>query len=568
MTKLAIALIAAAPALMCPALAEPYISIKLFALVLAATMLWLRVAVRAHARTLRPLWSPLEVPVTMLLGVALISAALSVDPWSSWVGTRMFQFHSFLVIFTLSAIFAGLMALQDEADDGLFLKVTCACSCLVGACAAAQWMLGRDFLTDFTLASGRRVFSTWGGPVYLGAWAAATAPFCWLEARRGSRLGAAGMVGAVLAAACSGSRGAMVVMVFGGAGYYMAKGRVRPWVVAAATVAVLLAAALSTKPKDVARMELGRIALASFVKHPLFGSGPDTYALDFRKNATPGFLAAAGNSRVAQASAHNDVFQVLSTMGVLGLICWAFLLAMVAVCVAGSPGPLSWAVAGSALALFVQAKFNPVPPAAIAPTVAALALLRWGRRDNMSQARALGVCAPLLCGLAVTWQVLAAEYHVGRGNALVQRGDVVGSAVALNRAAQINPWDLDIRRFQLESLNSVTSMAPAGARAHMAQMSVRVARQAVRFHPNDPEARELLAGSLAAQVLHGAPESVARESLEQFMLAAELAPTYVKVLWRAHGVAEYLGDKAALLETESRMNAIACVTKEAPCRSL
>lgn len=103
---------------------------------------------------------------------------------------------------------------------------------------------------------------------------------------------------------------------------------------------------LSTKPKDVARVEMVRIAWRGFAERPWFGHGPNTYEAVFAKHRTRRLVNAVGEG-YRQGYAHNDIMEALCSTGILGLMAYLFFL---------------WPLRGnpSLVALFVFMKFNPV----------------------------------------------------------------------------------------------------------------------------------------------------------------------------------------------------------------
>ena len=133
-----------------------------------------------------------------------------------------------------------------------------------------------------------------------------------------------------------GSRGAAVAVLFA-----FASNRMR-WFL----LPLLLAPIFSPLGKDIARVEMIKIAWGGFLQHPWLGNGPNTYDEIFAKNRTQR-LVEATYPAYRQSHAHNDILEMLCSTGIIGLIAYLILL---------------WPLRHnqSLVALFVILKYNPV----------------------------------------------------------------------------------------------------------------------------------------------------------------------------------------------------------------
>lgn len=114
-----------------------------------------------------------------------------------------------------------------------------------------------------------------------------------------------------------------------------------------AGLAVLLGASLlSTKPTDVGRREVWKVAGQMFLEHPVTGVGLDFFGPVFLKRRSPEFNKAMGRNNATQAHAHSIVLEAAATGGIFGLAALALL--------------LPFALQAQVFALFAVLMFNPM----------------------------------------------------------------------------------------------------------------------------------------------------------------------------------------------------------------
>lgn len=174
----------------------------------------------------------------------------------------------------------------------------------------------------------------------------------------------------------TGSRGALLA-----GGLSLLKGKYRLLALAA-----LLGPFLSSRDSDIGRRLVWHAGALSAIEHPVLGSGPDTFAFQFRKHEDPAFKVAMHSGASTQNHAHNDILDLLSQTGILGLLSYLWLLPFLS-----HP---------SLFALFVNLKFNP----ASFEVLCAAALL-IGTFPGKIKAKALGFAVLLFSipYLTVLW---------------------------------------------------------------------------------------------------------------------------------------------------------------------
>lgn len=302
-----------------------------------------------------------EMDAPILCGVAAfcLSWAFSVSPQMSAYGFHVGQYGAqpfYGAIAVASVVLAFYAANASEWKEGPAL-----CCAVVAIATATACFIEKAWACPppFHLLTGDRAVGTIGSPVFMGTVIAVTVPVCaWMASKESEhwRLGTVGVLCGLFSMAASGSRGPFLASGIGMAGYYLAAGHIVPTrksisVLCAITAIAIVVLAINLRTYDMARFEVWGIALDGGFRYPVLGWGPDTFfILNISKKA-------AGE---VQASAHNDILQMWATMGAVGLAAylWAWLAAFR---IAYKFPP----VFGSLVALFVAAKFNPVPPSAM-----------------------------------------------------------------------------------------------------------------------------------------------------------------------------------------------------------
>lgn len=412
-----------------------------------------------------------EASLAALWVVLAASTAFSVDPYLSLFGRYNDYAYGLLAMALYSAAFLWGAGMSD-AHRRRFSSFAIAGGALVGFVGILQILGFRPGL-QFELPGGRAV-STIGSPVHLGAYLAA----CLIlavpregDSGRGRRwLCAALIAGGVIA---SFSRGAWLSAGFGAAIAFglepflfgkTFRGRRTMFALSAAALIAATAFGVSrfrsVGKSDSLRMEAWRSSASIVKSHPLLGSGPDTFGVEFRKLKSVQFVR-TGGATLRHEYAHNDLLQAATTTGLLGFgLYLAFLVFFAKELSArwgGADGPArarSLRFAGAAAAVFAAAKFNPMSleVSLLAATAAGAALSALGRvRSEDPRAATLRSCVFAGAGaLAV-----AAAAWLFAGDAASQKGRTTTGAQSLQahrRAVSINPCETQYARRYVNAL--------------------------------------------------------------------------------------------------------------------
>ena len=309
--------------------------------------------------------TPLDAPLAAFFAAAVLSAALSADPRPDWFGAH--QSYAWCLLGWAPCLIAFRVAAGQEAGFGARLLLCLAAAAIpVGGYALVQ-VGGLDPLAGrLALPLGHRAVSALGSPVALGAFSAAALPACLqlLRERESRVLGACASALALAALALSASRAAWLGGAAGALAYAAARGGLKRGAILALAAACLIAVgALSLRrgPSDLQRVEIWKAAGRMWTERPLIGSGPESFDRVFRRVRSEAY-AAATNGMATQEDAHDDWFQVLAGMGLIGLAAYAWLHRAVwkaaRLALAADESGVAAALAAGLAALFVAAKLN------------------------------------------------------------------------------------------------------------------------------------------------------------------------------------------------------------------
>lgn len=484
--------------------------------------------------------------IMTLLGAAIISTLFSVDTPLSLLGPHQGQFHALLPLALYATVFYA--AANTSVPSGTFVLLAllsgAAVAFLAAFPAACRLVLGEAYALS---TQGGRAGATFGSPIFLGSYLALLLPLAWdkfanhddaVDRKFPTRamLGYFAIFVLLIAGlVASKSRGSLVAGAAGVVLVDLLRGKYRRaglLVLLGATAGTALFLARAGHRSDLGRFEVWRAALLAFKQHPVFGWGPDTFGLAFRQFMSAKFVAAEGNDISIQLSAHSDLLQALVTMGVVGLLAYLYFL----VNVTGflftkwlEDEPEVIGIAGATLALFINAKFNPIPLAVIAALAALLGALDshelWGEVEPPSRFKALGATG-FACALVLIYGLAArAEWHQRKGENLWQMGYAVQSAEQFNVAAQVNPFDLWYTQRQLDYFWKVIGNMPDTNKELLAMHSHNISENIARLHPADPTAHELRSLSYEFE-----GDMIGRdrlwESFNEINVASRLAPNF------------------------------------------
>lgn len=328
----------------------------------AAIALLTALSLRRRQRRVGGLWvwrraqadlpNPLILPVTVWLALAGLSTVLGLHPGTSILGA------SFRVEGLLSLVAYGLLIWAVPHHINTRGRLLTMVGALLGATAiVGVHGIAQHFGLDFVSWQGGigRSFATFGNPIYLGAFLGFGIPLSFAlamsAADRRRRL-AYGCVFVLTGAALAFTYGraawvaalvSLVALCAMNAGAVGARvKRVAALVAVAAVVVgamyVVYSPALYSvseratsafdpgDPSVRSRLVLWSASLGAVRDRPVLGWGPDTFGLVFPRYK-PRSWAVVGEQAIASWFAHNDVIQTASTVGVLGLGAYLWVLA-------------------------------------------------------------------------------------------------------------------------------------------------------------------------------------------------------------------------------------------------
>lgn len=534
-----------------PPLADGYVLVKLLALAAGGALAWIGLFGSPLRRTC------LDGPLAALWAVMLLSAAASADPAMSVLGAYPQAFHGLIPIALYTALYyAAANTHEAWIDRVLGWMVTASIPLALYGLSQRVW---GDMLTHAELPN-HRISSTIGNPVMLGACIVILLPLAlhWTLKKK-SLLGVA--AGAALLAALleTWARGAWLGAAVSAAAYLRLTGRLRPrprhalaLVLLSPLLFLALQRGLGKGDSDSMRVEIMKSSLHAFASRPILGWGPDAFMLALRRHKTYGFIRLAKNAHVVQSSAHNDLIQAAVTLGLLGLLAYAWLLWALAARFArlrsGSDGGPA-AVAAALLGLFVQAKFNPVPPSALALAALMAGLVCRGSKPlapAASRAAAslaavfCAACALLLARFCAADRLFRQGQRIVNTTALADPSFMAGVG-DLRRASELNPWLLDYLSQRCDVMFRVSGFASKEQGRQLIEKSLLLTAEAVRLHPGNPMAHELRATALALASRFGA--KTLQEALREIKTASELDPTFIFTLRRRMEIASALDDR-------------------------
>lgn len=372
----------------------------------------------------------------VLGAVMAVSCCLGPEPWLGLVGRYNSYALGLLGLAIALAYHVGSASAWGSGTgigyDKRGLRLIAAACAVLGVYAFAQY--GGLFGNAMFKVTGDRAIGTIGSPTDLGLILALVFPIaCELSPVYG--------VAIALGLVASGSRGAWVgagagMMVYA---FRLKADRLRAGVAVSVLIVGVLAFAWKTdrpwSKSDAERVNVWKIAAAAVKESPIMGNGPDSFEQAFRRFKTAEYVVSINSDRFVQADAHNDILQVLSTLGIMGLLAYAvLLLSITRMLLLG--GSVHAAVLGGMAALFVNAKFSPVSLESIVTAAVILGMVKDYRKSNtepLPLARHLQI--PLFVAasfvFAFVMRIGVADFYGGQTY-----------LYTLQRAAELNPFEL------------------------------------------------------------------------------------------------------------------------------
>lgn len=513
----------------------------------------------------------LDAPLLALFLAAALSAAFSVDRPVSVLGHHGFYSYGLL---------AGLvyLALYFAASRGLgggtpFLRAVAVSSGLCAFLGALQWAgLPVTMALEKALPEGR-VYSTLGSPVYLGAVLALALPLC---AGLGTGTGRDRALGLFSGAFCAAgllltqSRSAWLGAAAGLAvwGWLSGRwdGRRFLWP-AAGLAALLLALGLWSRASgaaDSARVQLWKTAVAVAVRRPLVGAGVGAFENAFRRERSEDFVRILGG-KSSQASAHNDVLELAATTGLLGLAAYLWVLWGAVGAARGAladPGTRAdaAAAAGGLAALFVAAKFNPTPFAALVAAAPLLGVLaRGGPHAPTAPSTAGRLVAAVLLSVACagSMRLARADHWFLKARVYRDVGRTDLAPIAFDAAIRLNPYETRYRMATVAFLLDLAGRSPrAEDKASLLAAAGRLSEEGLARRPGHVDSWQSRGVALArlAQSGDASAWASAGAALDRGL---ELDPWFPPLLASRAAVARETGDAPALERVLARQARLA-----------
>jgi O-antigen ligase len=492
----------------------------------AAILVSCGVAAMLRGGRLFRLRSRLDRPLGVFCALAILSAFVSIEPDLSWFGDRQ------ELVFSLQGLAGCVIAFYLGCAEGpgrraRLIAWSVAGSLPVSAFALAQaggwqpliWKSGFASMTWAPSLFGSRAVSTFGSPVFLGAYLALIAPpaLHLLLNRKSSPpsrgLGLVALLALAPALALTGSRGAWLAAAAGCAVAAKAhvssqaapRRRLGFWALGLAAGALVLAllgaharAKASSSASDSLRAGIWRCAVEAWKDHPWLGSGVGTFTVEYslHKGAP---LARLGAVEGYPRSAHNDWLEVLATMGVAGLAAFLWLNAAIlrsaldaARC---DQDGAAAALGGALLSVAILAKFDP-PGFTAAWLASAFAGCLCALPDGEPRRSAVGAPLALLAAAWFVWSVCL-RTEADRQDLLGRLARAAGrpqqAARNYEAAVRLRPGFITYSNDLDNLLWDVAAASGSARQRELLDRAAEAALQGLRSRPLDPQFYRLLA---------------------------------------------------------------------------
>lgn len=504
---------------------------KMLALSLGVFAAWLGLLWRRRLAFLPLTNRILNAPAAAFLTCLLISAFFSMDRSQSWTGIYGDYFYGVLPLTLCAGLYYAVANAQNPQTSELWLR------CALAASAADNlYSIDQQIWVREELLGGGRSTGSMANPIFMSAMVIAVLPLALHHAlsRRGwdRLLGWGSFSLGIGALFLSGSRSALVGGAISLAAYFAlsrreclrSKARLAYLLIGISGVVAAGLFAMTSrrtvKMADSMRAQIWHSAARIAPLHPLLGSGPETFPLQFEKHRTLGYLQASKNYKLVMNYAHNDLLQILTTMGALGLLAYLWVLwgafRLVANALDDPQRRGHAAAAGAAiLGLFCQAKVNPVPSGAIALSALWLGLIALpaqqppapdhGRR-RQSVERLAALCCIILFGSAC-WtfgRKTAADFSFRKALSDNMKGAFQEALPEFVRALKLSPREVKYYTGYDNLLSGCIEYAEKEQQSACMRQSVQLGRDAVALMPNRFYSHQLLGlGLLRLSALKG-----------------------------------------------------------------
>ena len=537
------------------------------ALCLAAWGAALRPEALAAGRT------PFDLPLLAGIAVACLSAAASADSSTSLRG-RYDSYAYGLWGLTLLAAVVQLALRSARGREALRARWVTFSAALIGGYGVLQ-KCGFDPVFHIkSLPFGGRAVSTLGSPVDLGALLVLAWPLSLWRVDSGRRPQSAVfsllIAGGLIA---SGSRGAWLAAGAGAAAYWLMSRR-RPEeslapALGVALAAVAVAMAYSWRPGasagDIGRREVWKTAWTAFAQSPLLGWGPDGFEDAFRMLRSRAFVTAMGDVH-HQAYAHNDVLQILASLGLAGAAVYAALLAALAKTArraleSAATRALAAALAAGLLGFWVNLELNTVSlevlafAAVLAGLLASLTIETSS--DLLPRGPLLGLAALAVFSLVTALGMAGADAVFKAGARAQAAGDFTSAQALIARARRAAPCELS---YILGEVNAVGDWINAthnvDERLSLLARADEAGKTALICHPRQLNAHYIAGAAARMHVDLGFKDHLILAARELDM-ALVLDPMFTPLISVRLTVARLMGDAKLVSELERRLSRLA-----------
>ena len=342
---------------------DTYYGVKARALLILTPALLVALLAASGGRELRRaglLW-----PLVAFAGVAVLATGLSVNPAWSIQGAPQ-RHEGLLSLLAYPAICAGTLVVVARGGWRLWCTAALTCAAVVAGYGVAQYFGWEWLVRDPIRVSWWRPFSTSGNPNFLGAYMVLMSPlasYVLLTSRRRvvAVLAGGALALVVLAALCTYSRAAWLGLVVAAVVFTVAlrldrtadplsatmKSRLFGAVAFVALLAGLFflpASPLAIRRADWSAAQRAQTAVepgdpqagfrqrsylwshtaALFLRRPVLGYGPETFALVFPQGWDDERTLLFGGSPVRIDKAHNDTLDMAMSIGALGVAAFAW----------------------------------------------------------------------------------------------------------------------------------------------------------------------------------------------------------------------------------------------------
>ena len=517
-------------------IADAYQLPKLWFFALGGFLMWM-----GAGKTPR---TALDSPLTALFSIMTISSVFSVEIAHSLFGVYRASFYGLLPVAVCASLYYA--SAYSKNEPLLVLRLILAAVVLNALYANLQpWGLDPFISWGF---EDMRSFGATASPVYLGSLIVAVVPVA-AHLFRWPKTVLPWAVALVLISALwwTKSRGAWLGSAAAVGAYLFVTGHLGRKKLLAAVFLLACAGVLGVRDRgmsDGLRTETWKIAWTAFKKAPIIGHGPGTFPVSFRRYRTDRYMEIADGVH-QQASAHNDVLQALSTIGIVGTAIYLWLLVVLAMSVKTLhrwDPELAGVIGGAFFGIFVLAKFNPVPLATMG-VLAVFAGVLAGRSPGYSlNRRVWGIRASALL-LAIVTVVCFADMRF-KDAIMASRSATFGQTVIyFETATRWNPWNVRYKTKYVQYLHAAVEGTNQWEELYLLTKAVHVSEDAVLRLPGSIEAYEVLGVS---RMLLRSRSNVGtfQRAMDALDIAQMMDPNFLHTMKIRQAIAKAMRDKS------------------------